>query len=182
MPHSQTKLFIRKKNAGSATKRPADWYLVGQGKNNPVSAKSLTSQQRGNIGTRAMQKTKIAAEELAEMIRDGLAEEGHDVQVPPILKLAGAWRSSPQITRRTPGKSGSHPAGLRRRYDWRSNINEGGSAALCFVVADRHRDRLPSGECRTRPEEMVACKGRSCLPLTAGMHRGIKPAPAQSRP
>jgi len=28
-----------------------------------------------------MQKTKIAAEELAEMIRDGLAEEGHDVQV-----------------------------------------------------------------------------------------------------
>ena len=33
-----------------------------------------------------MQKTKIAAEELAEMIRDGLAEEGHDVQVQPILK------------------------------------------------------------------------------------------------
>ena len=30
-----------------------------------------------------MQKTKIAAEELAEMIRDGLAEEGHDVQVHP---------------------------------------------------------------------------------------------------
>jgi flavodoxin len=30
-----------------------------------------------------MQKTKIAAEELAEMIRDGLAEEGHDVQVQP---------------------------------------------------------------------------------------------------
>ena len=30
-----------------------------------------------------MQKTKIAAEELAEMIRDGLAEEGHDVQVRP---------------------------------------------------------------------------------------------------
>jgi hypothetical protein len=28
-----------------------------------------------------MRKTKIAAEELAEMIRDGLAEEGHDVQV-----------------------------------------------------------------------------------------------------
>jgi hypothetical protein len=30
-----------------------------------------------------MQKTKIAAEELAEMIRDGLAEEGHEVQVHP---------------------------------------------------------------------------------------------------
>ena len=30
-----------------------------------------------------MEKTKIAAEELAEMIRDGLAEEGHDVQVHP---------------------------------------------------------------------------------------------------
>ncbi len=28
-----------------------------------------------------MLKTKLAAEELAEMIRDGLAEEGHDVQV-----------------------------------------------------------------------------------------------------
>ena len=30
-----------------------------------------------------MQKTKMAAEELAEMIRDGLAEEGHYVQVHP---------------------------------------------------------------------------------------------------
>ena len=30
-----------------------------------------------------MQKTKIAAEELAEMIRDGRAEEGRDVQVHP---------------------------------------------------------------------------------------------------
>jgi hypothetical protein len=30
-----------------------------------------------------MQKAKIAAGELAEMIRDGLAEEGHDVQVHP---------------------------------------------------------------------------------------------------
>ena len=30
-----------------------------------------------------MQKTKLAAEELAEMIRDGLAEEGHEVQVHP---------------------------------------------------------------------------------------------------
>jgi flavodoxin len=28
-----------------------------------------------------MQKPKIAAEELAEMIRDGLAEEGHNVEV-----------------------------------------------------------------------------------------------------
>jgi hypothetical protein len=28
-------------------------------------------------------KTKMAAEELAEMIRDGLAEEGHNVQVRP---------------------------------------------------------------------------------------------------
>ena len=28
-------------------------------------------------------KTKMAAEELAEMIRDGLAEEGHDIQVHP---------------------------------------------------------------------------------------------------
>src|SRR6476660_5197817 len=30
-----------------------------------------------------MQTTKLAAEELAEMIRDGLAEEGHEVQVHP---------------------------------------------------------------------------------------------------
>jgi hypothetical protein len=30
-----------------------------------------------------VQKTKIAAEELAEIIKDGLAEEGHDVQVRP---------------------------------------------------------------------------------------------------
>ena len=50
-----------------------------------------------------MQKTKIAAEELAEMIRDGLAEEGHEVHVHPNLKPAGTWLSSPQITRRTPG-------------------------------------------------------------------------------
>jgi hypothetical protein len=28
-------------------------------------------------------KTKIAAEELVEIIRDGLAEEGHDVRVHP---------------------------------------------------------------------------------------------------
>jgi hypothetical protein len=28
-------------------------------------------------------KTKIAAEDLVEIIRDGLAEEGHDVQVHP---------------------------------------------------------------------------------------------------
>ena len=40
---------------------------------------------RQNAGTKglSMQKTKMAAEELAEMIRDGLAEEGHDVQVHP---------------------------------------------------------------------------------------------------
>jgi hypothetical protein len=30
-----------------------------------------------------MQKTKLAADELAEIIRDGLAEEGHEVQVNP---------------------------------------------------------------------------------------------------
>ena len=30
-----------------------------------------------------MQKTKLAAEELAEMIRDGLAEEGHEVHIQP---------------------------------------------------------------------------------------------------
>jgi hypothetical protein len=29
------------------------------------------------------QKTKLAPEELAEIIRDGLAEEGHDIQVHP---------------------------------------------------------------------------------------------------
>ena len=38
-----------------------------------------------------MQKTKIAAEELAEMIRDGLArEEGHEVQVHP--NPESGWR------------------------------------------------------------------------------------------
>ena len=40
----------------------------------------------------------------------------------------------------------------------------------------------PSVANRTRPEEMVACQGRSCSPLTAGTHRGTKPTPAQSRP
>jgi hypothetical protein len=37
----------------------------------------------GNKGTEPCIKQKVAAEELAEMIRDGLAEEGHDVQVRP---------------------------------------------------------------------------------------------------
>jgi hypothetical protein len=36
-----------------------------------------------------MQKTKIAAEELAEMIRDGLAEEGHEVHGSPV---EAAWQ------------------------------------------------------------------------------------------
>ena len=94
-----------------------------------------------------MQKTKIAAEELAEMIRDGLAEEGHDVQVHPNLKPAGTWRSSPQMRPRTPDQERKPSrSGFANGTTWRRNIKRA-SAASCFAVADRHRDRLPGGEC-----------------------------------
>ena len=74
-----------------------------------------------------MQKTKIAAEELAEMIRDGLAEEGHDVQVRPNPETG--WDVA-VISANEAQDAGIRAeviaAALRRRYDWRSNINEGG--------------------------------------------------------
>jgi hypothetical protein len=63
-------------------------------------------------------KTKIAAEELAEMIRDGLAEEGHDVRVHPnsetgwdvaIISTNGA--EDARI------RAEAIAVGLRRQYD-----------------------------------------------------------------
>jgi hypothetical protein len=65
-----------------------------------------------------MQKTKLAAEELAEMIRDGLAEEGHD----------GRVHRNPEIGWDVTVKSANEAedagrraeaiaAGLRQRYD-----------------------------------------------------------------
>ncbi len=65
-----------------------------------------------------MQKAKLPAEELAEMIRDGLAEEGHDVQVHPNPEIG--WEVAV-----TPGNEAADAgtraeviaAGLRRRYD-----------------------------------------------------------------
>jgi len=41
-----------------------------------------------------MQKPKRPAEELAEMIRDGLAEEGFDIRVHSNTELAGALPSA----------------------------------------------------------------------------------------
>jgi hypothetical protein len=63
-------------------------------------------------------KTKIAAEELAEMIRDGLAEEGHNVQVRPnpetgwdvaVVSANGAEDAGI--------RAGAIAVGLRRQYD-----------------------------------------------------------------
>jgi hypothetical protein len=65
-----------------------------------------------------MPKAKLPAEVLAEMIRDGLAEEGHDVQVHPNPEIG--WDVAV-----TPGNEASDAgiraeviaAGLRHQYD-----------------------------------------------------------------
>ena len=65
-----------------------------------------------------MQKTKVAAEELAEMIRDGLAEEGHDVQVRTNIAtgwdvaVASATEAEDAVIR-----AETIAAELRQRYD-----------------------------------------------------------------
>ena len=65
-----------------------------------------------------MQKTKIAAEELAEMIKDGLAEEGHDVRVHPHPKTG--WQVA-VISANNAEDAGIRAeaiaAGLRQSYD-----------------------------------------------------------------
>jgi hypothetical protein len=96
-----------------ATKRSGDGYLM----NRPYKT---TLSIRQNAGTRglSMQKTKIAAEELAEMIRDGLAEEGHDVQVHPNPETG--WDVA-VVSANEAEDAGSRAeaiaAGLRQRYD-----------------------------------------------------------------
>jgi hypothetical protein len=63
-------------------------------------------------------KTKIAAEELAEMIRDGLAEEGHNVQVRPnpetgwdVAVVSANGAEDARI------RAEAIAVGLRRQYD-----------------------------------------------------------------
>ena len=65
-----------------------------------------------------MHKTKVAAEELAEMIRDGLAEEGHDVQVRPNPETGWdvAVVSANEAEDARIGAEGI-AAGLRQQYD-----------------------------------------------------------------
>jgi hypothetical protein len=65
-----------------------------------------------------MQKTKIAAEELAEMIRDGLAEEGHDVQGRPNPETGCDVAVIPANEAQDAGiRAEVIAAGLRRRHD-----------------------------------------------------------------
>jgi hypothetical protein len=62
-----------------------------------------------------MQKTKLGAEELAEMIRDGLAEEGHHVQV-----RANPWDvtvTSANEAEDAAIRANAIAVGLRQRYD-----------------------------------------------------------------
>jgi hypothetical protein len=65
-----------------------------------------------------MQKIKIAAGELAEMNRDGLAEEGHDVQVHPNPETG--WDVA-VVSANEAEDAGSRAeaiaVGLRQRYD-----------------------------------------------------------------
>jgi hypothetical protein len=63
-------------------------------------------------------KTKIAAEELAEMIRDGLAEEGHNVHVRPnpetgrdVAVVSANGAEDARI------RAEAIAVGLRRQYD-----------------------------------------------------------------
>jgi hypothetical protein len=65
-----------------------------------------------------MQKTKLGAEELAEMIRDGLAEEGHDVQVRPNPEIG--WDvavTSANEAEDAAIRANAIAVGLRQRYD-----------------------------------------------------------------
>jgi len=65
-----------------------------------------------------MQKPKRPAEELAEMIRDGLAEEGHDIQVHPhpetgwdVAVIPANYAEDARI------RAEAIAVGLRQRYD-----------------------------------------------------------------
>ena len=67
---------------------------------------------------RAMQKTKLAAEELAEMIRDGLAEEGHEVQVHPDPETGWHVAIISSNNAEDAGiRAGAIASGLRQSYD-----------------------------------------------------------------
>ena len=65
-----------------------------------------------------MQKARLAAEELAEMIRDGLAEEGHDVQVHPNPEIG--WDVAVISANEADDaaiRAKAIAVGLRQRYD-----------------------------------------------------------------
>jgi hypothetical protein len=65
-----------------------------------------------------MQKTTLAAEELAEMIRDGLAEEGHHIQVHPNPETG--WDVAVVSANETEDagiRAEAIAAGLRQQYD-----------------------------------------------------------------
>jgi hypothetical protein len=65
-----------------------------------------------------MLKTKLAAEELAEMIRDGLAEEGHDVRVHPNPEVGWDVTVTSANEAEDAGiRAEAIAAGLRQRYD-----------------------------------------------------------------
>jgi hypothetical protein len=65
-----------------------------------------------------MLKTKLAAEELAEMIRDGLAEEGHDVRVFPNPEVGWDVTVTSANEAEDAGiRAEAIAAGLRQRYD-----------------------------------------------------------------
>jgi hypothetical protein len=92
-----------------------------------------------------MQKTKIAAEELAEMIRDGLAEEGHDVQVRPRDK-SGSYRDRPSPILR----SGDVTGRLATALPYAGEVSTAGAApalaSICVRPSVQPRVHLHSVE------------------------------------
>jgi hypothetical protein len=106
--------------------------------------KSLSLATVWKHRNRAMQKTKIAAAELAEMIRDGLAEEGHDVQVQPNPETGGTWRSSPHMRRRMPDQGRKRlQSGFGNATSCRHNIEGGSGCPLVWRIVTRHPDLTP---------------------------------------
>ena len=96
-----------------------------------------------------MQKTNLAAEGLAEMIRDGLAEEGHDVQVHPDPEIGWdvAVTSANELgTRQVPLLVGRF-----QKYAVRSvfpTLHQVRRTSLVFDFLDGNRSSVMSaGEC-----------------------------------
>ena len=93
---------------------------------------------------RALQKTKLAAEELAEMIRDGLAEEGHEVQVYPNPETGSRAAIISANNAEDAGKRAEAIAsGLRQSYDLESNLDEGGYPPR-FISREQVGRRAPA--------------------------------------